>query len=288
MDFRTDLAVERHELIKDYTPKGVKSKQYNSGGIRITKITVTDEDGAKALQKPMGTYITADLPDPISFCSPDNEMIEAIAAELRTLIPREGTVLVAGLGNADITPDAIGPLSAASVFATRHISDELMKSTGLSELRSVSVTVPGVLGKTGTETAEAVKSIAEVVQPSAIIAVDALAARRVSRLGTTIQMSDTGISPGSGVGNRRNALNKETIGFPVISVGIPTVVDAQTLVNDITDGCRIKNEENREMIVTPREIDIVIERASKLIALAVNKALQPQLSIEEILMLTGK
>lgn len=287
MDFRTDLALERHELIKDKIPKGVEFKQYKSGETTFTKIRITDGHGAEALQKPEGTYITAELPSLILRSPLDEKTVEAIATELRSLLPETGTVLVVGLGNTEITPDSIGPDSVSSVLATRHIGRELMKSTGLGELRSVSVFVPGVLGKTGVETAESIKGLAKTVKPSVIIAVDALAARRLSRLGNTIQMCDTGISPGSGVGNSRSAVNYDTTGVPVISIGIPTVVDAGTLVNDLTDGKGNISDESREMIITPREIDLVVERASKLIGLAVNKALQPHLSIDEIMMLTG-
>ncbi len=288
MNFRTDLALERHELIRDYTPKGVKSKQYNSEGIRFTKITITDKNGAEALQKPVGTYITAELPPSALSLPADTEAAEALASELRSLIPGTGPVLVAGLGNSDITPDAVGPKSVSAVLATRHISGEVIKSTGLGNLRPVSVFLPGVLGKTGVETAESIKGITETVHPAAVIAVDALAARRLSRLGNTIQMSDAGISPGSGVGNRRNTVNKESVGVPVISIGIPTVVDAATLVADLTGNDNsVTDEEKAGMIVTPREIDLVVERASKLIGICINKALQPHLSIDEIMMLTG-
>lgn len=287
MDFRTDLALERHELIRDYTPKGVKSKQYNSGGIEFTKITVTDKDGAEALHKPVGTYITAELPSP-AVSPADTEAIEALSSELAGLITPNGAVLVVGLGNSDITPDAVGPKSVSSVLATRHISDGMMKNAGLGRLRPVSVFLPGVLGKTGVETAESIKGIADTVKPSAVIAVDALAARRLSRLGNTIQMSDTGISPGSGVGNRRSTVNKESIGVPVISIGIPTVVDAETLVADLTgDENAVTDKERAGMIVTPREIDLVVERAAKIIGLSINRALQPHLSIDDIMMLTG-
>lgn len=288
MDFRTDLALERHELIKDYTPKGVKSKQYKKDDIQFTKISVTDDEGAQKLKKPIGTYITAELPSLILNSPVEENTITAIADELRQLIPSDGTIMIVGLGNSDITPDAIGPESASLVLATRHISKEIIKSTGLGSLRPTAVFAPGVLGKTGVETAESIKGIAEVVNPSAVIVIDALAARRVSRLGCTIQISDTGISPGSGVGNRRNAINKDSIGVPVISIGIPTVVDVQTLVSDLTsDKKEIQNQEHAEMIITPREIDLVVERAAKIIGFSINKALQPHLSIDEITMLAG-
>lgn len=286
MDFRTDLALERRELIKEKTPDGVESSQYKAGKITFTKIKITNENGEKALKKPKGTYITAELPS-LTLCSPVDEIIiEALANELRSILPESGAILVVGLGNSDITPDAIGPKSVSYVLATRHIDKELMKSTGLGNLRAVAGFVPGVLGKTGVETAESVKGLAETVKPSALIVIDALAARRLSRLGSTIQISNTGISPGSGVGNRRSSITNYTIGVPVISIGIPTVVDVGTLVNDLTDTkSNISEAERNQMIVTPREIDLVVERASRIIGLSINKALQPSLSIDDILML---
>lgn len=286
MDFRTDLALERHELIKNSAPEGVEHSQYKDNNIIFTKIKVINEKGSENLGKPIGTYITAEIPSLVLSSPVDEELIDSMAKELRGLLPESGTVLVAGLGNTDITPDAIGPESVSMILATRHLSRELAESIGLDSLRPVAGFTPGVLGRTGVETAESIRGIAETVKPSAVIVIDALAARRLSRLGNTIQMSDTGISPGSGVGNARSEISEKTLGVPVISVGIPTVVDAQTLVNDLTDNEKeISRKENREMIITPREIDLVVERASKLIGLSVNKALQPHLSVDEIMML---
>ena len=288
MDFRTDLALERHEVIRSDSLAGVESESYTKNGITFTKIRVTDKLGEKSLGKPVGTYITAEIPSLMSHAPVEEDIIEAIGEELRKLLPEEGTVLAVGLGNTDITPDAVGPESIGLVLATRHIGKELSESVGLGNLRSVAGFTPGVLGKTGVETAESVKGMVECVRPSAVIVVDALAARRLKRLGNTVQISDTGIIPGSGVGNARAAINKESVGVPVISMGIPTVVDAQTLVNDLTDDTKeISREENKKMIITPREIDLVVERASRIIGLSINKALQPQLSVDEVMMLVG-
>ena len=288
MDFRTDLALERHEVIRSDSLAGVESESYTKNGITFTKIRVTDKLGEKSLGKPVGTYITAEIPSLMSHAPVEEDIIEAIGEELRKLLPEEGTVLAVGLGNTDITPDAVGPESIGLVLATRHIGKELSESVGLGNLRSVAGFTPGVLGKTGVETAESVKGMVECVRPSAVIVVDALAARRLKRLGNTVQISDTGIIPGSGVGNARAAINKESVGVPVISMGIPTVVDAQTLVNDLTDDTKeISREENKKMIITPREIDLVVERASRIIGLSINKALQPHLSVDEVMMLVG-
>lgn len=289
MDFRTDLALEKHEILKGNIPDGVESIEYEKDSVLFTKIRITDESGSQALGKPIGTYITAEIPSLIKSAVSDEDIIDSVGEELKKLLPEDGAVLVIGLGNTDITPDAIGPRSVETVLATRHIGKELSESIGLGNLRSVAVFTPGVLGKTGVETAESVKGLVKTVNPSAVIVIDALAARKLRRLGNTVQMSDAGIVPGSGVGNARAAINKESIGVPVISVGIPTVVDAQTLVSDLTDDEQeISREENKRMIITPREIDLVVERASKIIGLSVNKALQPHISVDEMLMLVGK
>ena len=199
-----------------------------------------------------------------------------------------------GLGNDNITPDALGPRTIDKIRATRHISAELAKSVGLEGLRMVSALAPGVLGQTGIETGEIIMGVSKSVKPSAVITVDALASRRLSRLGCTVQIADTGVTPGSGVGNARAQINEQTLGVPVIAVGVPTVVDAATLANDLLGD----NEEDKDlfskldgqgadMIVTPREIDLMIDRAAKLLALAINSALQPTLTVEDIMAMTS-
>lgn len=288
MDFRTDLALEKREMLGKKEPEGVRSSTFKKGDVSFTKIKILNEEGSKALGKPVGTYITAEIPQLMKNPVTDEDMIEAIAEQLRSLLPERGTVLVVGLGNTDITPDAVGPKSVSTVLATRHISRELSEEIGLGELRSVAGFVPGVLGRTGLEAAESVRGLVSAVEPSAIIAIDALAARKLSRLGTTVQISDIGIIPGSGVGNARKEITEDSVGVPVISVGIPTVVDVCTLVNDLTDSKgKIAENRGQDMIITPREIDIVIERASELIGMSINKALQPDISVEEMLMLVG-
>lgn len=289
MDFRTDLALEKQEHFSGNVPEGIESETYSKNKVTFTKIRVNNEKGAESIGKPVGTYITAEIPSLIETAVVDENAVTVISKELRNLLPEEGTVLVVGLGNTDITPDAIGPATVEMVLATRHITQELSESIGLGDLRPVAGFIPGVLGKTGVETAESIKGITKTVNPCAVIVVDALAARKLKRLGNTIQMSDAGIIPGSGVGNARVAVNYDTIGVPVISIGIPTVVDARTLVNDLTDDkTEISRKENSEMIITPREIDLVVERASKIISVSINKALQPHLTVDEILMLAGK
>lgn len=287
MDLRTDLALEKRELLGREEPEGVESEESDQGGVKFTKIRVINEKGSEALGKPIGTYITAEIPELMKNPVTDEDMIEAVAAQLRSLLPKDGSILAVGLGNTRITPDAVGPKSISMVLATRHIGKELSDEIGLGELRSVAGFVPGVLGRTGLEAAESVKGLVGAVSPSAIIVVDALAARKLSRLGTTIQISDIGIIPGSGVGNARKEITERSVGVPVISVGIPTVVDVGTLVADLTGSNSEIPNENRDMIITPREIDIVIERASELIGMSINKALQPDISVDEMMMLVG-
>ena len=284
-DFRTDLALERREILPKSDLSGIETEFFKEASASVTKIKVTDSEGASRLGKPMGTYITAEIPPLTKYCDSEAELARALGKLLSSLIPKTGTVMTVGLGNESITPDALGPLSCSMILATRHIESEFSESAGLGSLRPSAVFVPGVLGQTGVETAEIIRSLVKSIKPCAVIAIDALAARRLSRLGSTVQMSDTGIIPGSGVGNRRTAINKDTLGVPVISVGIPTVVDAVTLANELSGREVKENSENEKMIITPREIDIVISRAARLLALSVNSALQPHISVEEMLSL---
>lgn len=288
MDFRTDLALEKSEEFGDSLPKGIKCDTVTEGEVRLTRIEVTDEDGEKAIGKPRGKYITVEVPPFKRNSEINEETVELISRELRALLPESGTVLVAGLGNDDITPDALGPKFSEKVFATRHIGKELSESIGLGELRPVANLIPGVLGKTGIETGETLAGAVQRISPTAVITVDALAARRLSRLGCTVQISNVGVVPGSGVGNARSEISEKSLGVPVVAVGVPTVVDAATLVSDLT-GEADENiiREGADMMITPREIDLMIERAARLISLCVNKALQPHLSVEDIMMLVS-
>lgn len=289
MDFRTDLAVEKSEVFGQALPQGVRCVTERADDLKITRIEVQSAAGAEALGKPQGRYITVEVPPFKRSAEIPDETVETLARELRRLLPADGTVLVAGLGNADITPDALGPKFSSLVFATRHIEPELASAAGLGELRPVVNLIPGVLGKTGMETGELLRGAVESVRPAAVVTVDALAARRLSRLGCTVQMTDTGVTPGSGVGNARAELSRSSLGVPVIALGVPTVVDAATLVHDFTaeppDSPLAR--EGADMMITPREIDLVIDRAARMLALAVNKALQPHLSPQDILLLVS-
>lgn len=285
MNFRTDLAIERHETLKENEIKGIETEILKHGKVKITKIKVTDDVASEKIGKPKGTYITAEIPPLTKYNDSENKITEILGQELLSLLPKNGMVLTVGLGNDNITPDALGPLSCEMILATRHISGELAECAGLGSLRPSAVFSTGVLGQTGVETAEVIKALVSFLKPCAVIVIDALAARRLSRLGCTVQISDTGIVPGSGVGNMRNAVNSEILGVPVISIGVPTVVDALTLANDISQVYVEENDESRNMIITPREIDLVISRGARLVAMAVNKALQPHIATDEMLTL---
>ncbi len=278
MQYRTDLALEAAD---GAAMRG--GHEWSEQGVTLFRLHA-DSAAAAALGKPPGVYLTATLPP----LTDDERALETqarvIGKHLRSLLPPEGTVLVVGLGNEAITPDALGPLTAARVLATRHIPGELARSIGLEHLRPCAVMAPGVLGNTGLESGETVAGVCRAVRPAAVIAVDALAARSLSRLGCTVQLSDTGIAPGSGVGNNRRALCRETLGIPVIGLGVPTVVDAETVARDLTGtASETVSPRGCAMMVTPREIDLMVDRASRLLAMTVHAALQPDYSPLELL-----
>lgn len=281
MNFRTDLAIE----IKEATPgekDGVLCEQIDIGSVKITRMTVVNENGERTLRRPRGRYVTVEAPPFVSDYEINEDCRIAVQNELRTMLPEKGAVLVCGVGNTEITPDSFGPRAGASVLSTRHIGQEL---SALGKLRPVAVICPGVLGQTGMETGEIVRGVADKIKPAAVIVIDALAARSLDRLGRTVQLSDTGLIPGSGVGNSREELSRRTLGIPVISVGVPTVVDACTMVSDFGGSC--ENSSARNMMVTPKEIDLIIAHAAKLTAHSINCALQSDLSAEDLLMLIG-
>ncbi len=286
MYLRTDLAVEARELAGG-SVKGIDFKTYSESGLSISRLTVKTEKAKQTLGKDIGTYITVALPSLTDNFTSTDKRLAAIGREIRRLIPVNGLILVVGLGNEEITPDALGPKTALKVLATRHIQGELARSAGLDGLRPVAVMNTGVTGQTGIETGEYILSVVKRIRPNAVVVIDALASRRLERLGTTLQISDAGISPGAGVGNHRTRINKDTIGVPVISVGVPTVVDVQTLAGDLLGLERQGELENlpklsRNMVVIPREIDLLTERASRLLGFALNAALQDRFSLSEL------
>ncbi len=291
---RTDLALEIHELRgKD---SGISIEEAIKDGVKITTAKVCDESGERASGKRMGTYITLEVGQIWRF---ENSRLAAmskiLAEQIAQFVPEgDGCVLVAGLGNEEITPDSLGPRAVKRLLVTRHISEmdnELFETAGFSSVAAIS---PGVLGQTGIESAEIIKSVCDAVRPKCIILIDSLASRRLQRLATTVQISDNGISPGSGVSNKRKELSKEYLGAPVISIGVPTVVDAATLAYDILEEHNGAPDENFEsvikkiltgdaknMFVTPKDNDIIAEQTAKLIANALNIALQ-DMEISEI------
>ena len=289
---RTDLALEARELWQESAERttrlsGVKATKTKREGYPVTRVDILDQRGEKALGKPQGSYLTIDL---TTFWQRKSDFFEravrAVGSQLRELLPEEGPVLVIGLGNEAMTPDAVGPLAADNVLITRHLIAAMPKH--FAGFRPVAVFRTGVLGTTGVESAEAVRGLVEQVKPSLVIAIDALAARRVGRMCTTVQLSDTGIVPGSGVGNHRAALNRETLGVPVFAIGVPTVVEAATLAADLLEEAGIPElDETRlrhgmaPLTVTTRDVDQQVRELSKVVGYGVNWALQ-DLEIEEI------
>ncbi len=295
---RTDLALEARESIgkAEEELRGITVEEYDREEIQvhITRVVISSKNGAKAMNKPMGNYITLEAPA-MQEADDDyhREISQELAKQIRSILPgvdTEQSILVVGLGNRDVTADALGPGVIDNLFVTRHIVKEYGKAAYNKErMNMVSGIVPGVMAATGMEAAEIVKGVVEQTQPDLVIVVDALAARSTKRLNRTIQVTDTGIQPGSGVGNHRNALTKDNLGVPVIAVGVPTVVDAATIVADAvekiererreqeriirTDSIRTMSELNN-MYVTGKNIDEIIKRLSFTISEALNIALE--------------
>ena len=288
---RTDLAQESHELWQQSAKKtdrlpGVEARDSSEQGFAVHRVTISDPRGADALGKPMGTYVTVELDGLLRREeSAFPRAAKAIADLLAPMLPAEGEALVAGLGNRAVTPDLVGPLSADHTLVTRHLVEQLPDYFG--HFRPVSALAPGVLASTGIESGTLIRSTVRELDPACVIAVDALASRSVHRLCRTVQFSDCGITPGSGVGNHRMALDRETLGVPVISVGVPTVVEASTLIMDLlgTDGG--SNIPGADLFVTPREVDSRVADLSRVIGYGISMALNPGLSVEDLDMLLG-
>lgn len=281
-NIRTDLAVEAHELSRINAQKagdisGVVSDVRTENDITVTDIKITNHNGEKALGKSIGNYCTIEAPN-LKYSIEDYEYVcKMISAEIQKMhaIHSDFTTLVVGLGNRAITPDALGTEVVKKLMITRHIKQ--YRNDLLSEgISGVCAITPGVLGTTGVETVEIVKSVTDKIKPDLVIAVDSMAAADIKRVSTTIQISDTGIQPGAGVGNNREALNKETLGVEVIAIGVPTVIDASTISDiEIPD-------ELKPLMVTTKDIDLVIERASKAVANGINLALHKNLTLRDI------
>lgn len=289
---RTDLALEnfRWAEAQGKGVPGIIHRERQGPGCSITEIVVENDLAGEPLGKPAGRYVTVEMPA-ISRAPADfPALVEALAGELTQFLDcpleggLEGPILVFGLGNLDITPDALGPLVCQKILVTRHLrralEEEGAKDPFLSSLTPVSALAPGVLGQTGIEAAEVAAMICKEIQPAAVIVVDALACADISRLGTTIQLADSGVSPGSGVQNRRKELSRRSLGVPVVAMGVPTVVDMHTIAHGLTNRAPDQNMPN--FMVTPRDVDQLVRRGAKLIAAAINSALQPMLQPEDI------
>lgn len=282
---RTDLAVEACALWRENAGEttrlpGVRARESRAEGYPVTSVEILDGEGEQALGKPRGVYLTLDIAglwrrEEDAF----SRAARALAGLLAPMLP-EGPVLAAGLGNPAMTPDALGPRTLDHLLVTRHLGEVL------PDLRPVAGLGAGVLGSTGMEAAEWIRGAAEHVEPAAVIVIDALAARGVDRLCNTIQLSDTGLVPGSGVGNHRLALNREAMGVPVLSVGVPTVVDAETVARDLLAEAGVETElpqlRGRSLFVTPDSIDEKIRELAKVVGYGLNLALQPGLELEDL------
>lgn len=290
----TDLALEVHELHGEAS--GISVSEVTKNGIRITTATVKEGEGERLSGKRAGEYITLEVGKIWQYEKTRfNNVAFALANELRELLPAgEGEVLVVGLGNEAITPDSVGPRAVKKLLVTRHIKgiDPVLYDT--AGFGNVAAIAPGVLGQTGMESAEIVKSVCESIKPKCVVAIDSLASRRLSRLATTVQLSNGGISPGSGVSNKRTELSERTLGVPVISIGVPTVVDAATLAYDLLEEHKGDHDERfaeiiekvlagdgKNMFVTPKDNDVIAIETAKLLASAINLALH-NLTLEEI------
>ena len=318
-NIRTDLALEEKERFESdqVEVQGVVlEEEYDKEReIRVTTVRIETENGAKTMGKPVGTYLTIEAPN---LSSPDEGIHREVSEELakclievmEKIIPEsehDKEVLVIGLGNRQATPDALGPYVADNLDVTRHIVKEYGKYAALEEMNCVvSAIVPGVMAQTGMETAEIIKGVVRETKPDLLIVIDALAARNSRRLNRTIQIADTGINPGSGVGNYRNAITKETIGVPVIAIGVPTVVDAVTIVSDTMENLLSALETSESlkgvglvlggyseaekyelikeliapnlnsMFMTPKDIDETVKRLSYTISEGLNLAFSGQ------------
>ena len=274
MNIRTDLVAEiKAEKQPDISGVEVLEEKINE--VNISTVKILDEKASETLEKPIGSYCTISFPR-LDFVCETCDIINATVKALKAVIKSDiNQSLVVGLGNTDITPDALGPIVADRVLATRHLTNELKRDLGLDGLKSVSTITPNVLGKTGIESYDLVSATAKKIKPDIIIAVDALACRDPERLCRTIQIADSGICAGSGVNNARKPLNLATLGIPVIAVGVPTVIDANSFFD---------SDEN--MMVTPKEIDLLVEKAADIISRAINIFLQPEIDIDTIESLT--
>ena len=292
---RTDLARETLEIYQEDSghkgdPDGLRTAEKTEQGLTVCTVEVLDRRGEAVVHRPVGRYVTVEIG---RTAEQSAETLRAaagvIGAELRAMLPdTDGTVLVVGLGNRAITPDALGPKAADRVIASRHLVEQLHDT--FPALRPTAVLAPGVTGNTGMESREILRGAVGQIRPSALILIDALAARRSERLCSTVQLADSGIAPGSGVGNDRKAIDRESMGIPCLAIGVPTVVDAATLAADLLTGNGAENaaaameRQQGKSFVTVKEIDRLVDKCAEMIGLAVNLAVQPGLSAEDLAM----
>lgn len=288
---RTDLAYEGYSNSDKRNDEGLVLKERQNRGIRISDVSITTDSAAKSIGRPKGRYITV-LSGPLWSLTEKEEhaVISVVTSELKKTLRRvmkksfsqNNTILVCGLGNEEITADAIGPKTISYLTVTRHIksfNNEIYRSLGSC---SVCALRPGVVAQTGIETAELVRGASQHVSPDAVLVIDALAARSCDRLASTIQLSDTGLEPGSGIGNNRKAINEETLGVPVIALGVPTVIDSSSLIydalnrggiNEISDDMKNVLENGKRFFVSLKESDMVTKKVSYILSCAINNAL---------------
>ena len=318
ISIRTDLAIEAREIYRGSNTQevpGVEVSADQSEDIMITRVNVLDEQGEKAMGKPVGNYVTIEVPR-LKEADIDlqEEVAKKLAKELIGLsnLKENDTILVVGLGNWNVTPDALGPKVVESLLVTRHLKEYIPDQIDES-VRPVSAIAPGVMGLTGIETSEIIEGVVKKVKPNLVICIDALASRKMQRVSTTIQIADTGIRPGSGVGNKRKGISQDVLGVPVIAIGVPTVVDAATMASDTIDMVvdtliqqtesdstfykmlrdMDKNEKNHliyevltpyigNLMVTPKEVDTIINDLAKIIANGLNMSLHPGIDEKDI------
>lgn len=290
---RTDLAMEARELAmgkKLDDIEGVIYQELAEGEMKYQKLEVISKEGAEAIGKPVGIYYTAEISSVLRRESESfGDTVSALAKlflEVLGEFNKDGTVLVVGLGNRDITPDIIGPMTVDSVLVTRHLKQHAPED--FKFLNPVAAICPGVLGTSGIESADYIKWVCGSLKPDRVVVIDALAAKSLDRLCRTVQITNTGITPGSGVGNSRNAINADTLGVPVVAIGVPTVVDIRSLLIEMGDKTLSqKAVSGNDMIVTPRNIDSEVVCASRVVAYALNLAFHEGLTIEDVDMLVG-
>lgn len=320
MEKRTDLAVEAHQIYaedkKIDAVDGVDISEFKKDGVKVTRVNIRTKNGSKALKKPVGDYVTLEIPEYVHETREHFDMItKTFSDELKRMLPKRNNnsvTLVVGLGNRNITADALGPKVVDGLLVTRHLFD-LMPDDIADGVVPVCALSPGVLGITGIETNEIIKGVVQRVKPDVIIAIDALASRSISRVMTTIQLSNTGIKPGAGVGNERGGLDIETLGVPVIAVGVPTVVDAATMANDTIDMVidnisshtdkdtsfykmlqnmdktekfqlidEVLNKSFANLVVTPKEVDEIIDDLAEIISDGINVCMHSCINTENV------